>query len=297
MNTNNESPADETPVEASTPEKGTQITYQIPVPGEYEMRVVAFLDIMAWRDLVERSSADAALRARAGGVLAYLKAMHELPASIQEWRRKKTEEAGQVFDPDEGQLQFAQFSDSIIISGDMSQFFSLIFHIWGINRALFYNSSILVRGAITTGLMYHKGSIAFGPAVTAAYELEQKYSIYPRIIFDRELTFAETNARSSQSPFSSWFRKAPDGFWFYDYLHPLLNDPPGFHDKADPELLTQFIIPSMNHSRGIIDQGLRTYSETPRIWEKYRWMADYFNLVVDEFPAASIAKIDLQLGW
>src|SRR5690349_2048124 len=122
MNANNEFPADKIPTQASTPEKGTQFTYQTPVPAEYEMRVVAFLDIMGWRDLVERSSSDAALRARVGGVLAYLKAMHELPPSIQEFRRKKAEEAGRVFNPDEGQLQFAQFSDSIIISGDMSQF-------------------------------------------------------------------------------------------------------------------------------------------------------------------------------
>ncbi len=276
---------------------GTQTVYQIPVPTEYEERAVAFLDIMGWRNLAESSASDPALRAKMGAMLAYLKAMHELPPSIQDWRRQKAEEAGRAFDPDDGRLQFAQFSDSIVISGDAQMFIPLVFNIWGINRALFYNSSLLVRGAVTAGLMYHKGSIAFGPAITAAYDLEQKHAIYPRIIFDPKLSFPENNAVPG-SPLSTWFRKSSDGLWFFDYLNPLMSDTPRLHDAAmQPELLEQFIRPSLNHSSALIQEGLIKYSGLPRIWEKYRWMADYFNIVVGEYPTAKIGEIDVKKLW
>jgi hypothetical protein len=52
MNENDESPAGTTPAQVSALEQRTQITHQIPIPSEYEMRAVAFLDIMGWRDLV-----------------------------------------------------------------------------------------------------------------------------------------------------------------------------------------------------------------------------------------------------
>jgi hypothetical protein len=97
------------------------------------------------------------------------------------------------------------------------------------------------------------------------------------------------------SPLSTWFRKSSDGLWFFDYLNP---DTPRLHDEAThPELLEQFIRPSLNHSSALIQAGLIKYSRLPRVWEKYRWMADYFNIVVGEYPTANIKEIDVKKLW
>lgn len=47
---------------------------------------------------------------------------------------------------------------------------------------LLMKRGIFIRGGITDGPMFHSGSMAFGPALTAAYDLENRSAVTPRIV-------------------------------------------------------------------------------------------------------------------
>jgi hypothetical protein len=295
MNAESDNALNESIPRDSPKSAGTQFTNTVPVPTAYEDRAVAFLDILGWRDLIDRSMGDTGVLSGMGSALTYLKLISELPRPVEDWLRSKSEAAGQPFDPADGRLQFAQFSDSIIISGTASMFLPLIFQVWGINRTLFFHNGLLLRGAITTGLMYHKGSVAFGPALTAAYDLEHKSATYPRVILDPKLTSPTTTSVTQQTvapPFSTWFRQSSDGLWFFDYLNPLLFIPPNFNEEPiHSQMLKEQVVPGLNHARRLICDALVKYSECTKIWEKYRWMADYFNMVNSEYATAEVDPI------
>ncbi len=277
---------------------GQQTTTSVPIPTEYELRVVAFLDIMGWRDLVKLSESDTMWIPRMGGPLTYLKLIGELPRSIEDWLRSRAEAAGHPFDPTEGRLQFAQFSDCIVISGTVELFYQLLFQVRSICQGLFYNNSLLLRGAITAGLMYHKGSVAFGPALTAAYDLERKRAIYPRVIIDpdqlpQNAKPANRHQESEPSPLSTWLRQKTDDLWFLSYLDPMPVPPSLLEEPARSEMMKEIVVPYLIHARKMITNALTTYAGEPRINEKYWWLAEYFNTVNREYPTAGVEAIEL----
>jgi hypothetical protein len=267
-------------------------------PIEYEERIVAFLDILGWRDLIEKSNLDPSLISKMGSALNYLRMVHELPPSIEDWVREKTEAAGKTFDPQEGRLQFAQFSDCIVISGTTDLTIPLLFDVHGLIKALYYHHGLVIRGAVTGGKMFHKGSVAFGPAITAAYDMERLSVSTPRVIIDPKFSIISnitTVDNSAYSPFGNWFRKSSDGMWFFDYLYPLMAS---FDDSLEEStryiLQTQFINPNLNYSYKLISDELSGSVGNPRKREKYIWLAEYFNEVIRDFPAANILPIRIE---
>jgi hypothetical protein len=115
----------------------------------YELRLVAFLDILGWRDIVTSS-------------LEQKGAPQTIAETLMRsvWEGLKIQGAFQAWD-----YQAAAFSDSIIVSlngeaGAAGMLFRIIDHT--INAALM--GGWLVRGGIAFGPMFHRGAIAFGPA-------------------------------------------------------------------------------------------------------------------------------------
>lgn len=274
-------------------EHAKQNTTELPVPTEYEERVVAFLDILGWRRLVDQSTTQKSLVAKMGSALSHLKHIGELPRPVEILLRKGAEAKGKQFGLHEGRLQFAQFSDSIVISGELDLLFALTIEVGRIIQSLFFVDGFLVRGAITKGLIFHRGPVAFGPALTHAYDLGNKRGMPPRVILDPEMT---PKQEDSSSPFadlvSHWFREAPDGPWFLDFLN-LLMVFPGMdvHGEHHQSMLADFIIPPLTRSRELIVEGLKDAADRD-VLSKYVWLAGYFNQVIREHPAADMAPIE-----
>jgi hypothetical protein len=197
-----------------------------------------------------------------------------------------SKDKGQPFVP---YPEFSQFSDCIVLSTKTDRLHRFLFirQVVGINRALFA-MGLLLRGGISKGSTFHKGSIAFGPALTKAYDLEQK-AVYPRIIIDPELepSFLESqNCFDNQgNPFQfQWFRRAPDGFLFLDFLLEVGKELPPH--ATDEELLRRTAT-----SRDLIVAGLEENRYDTRKWEKYRWLAEYFNEIAAEYPGAGFETV------
>jgi hypothetical protein len=268
-------------------DKGQTITYT--APESYEERTVAFLDILGWRELIGKSQTNPEFIQKMGAALTYLKVAHELPRSIEGWLRSRTEAEGKIFDPHEGRLQFAQFSDCILLSGERDLSFMTLFQVWSVIRSLFYNLGFLVRGAVTYGPAYHRGSVAFGPALTAAYDLERKSAIYPRVILDPAITQGfPDHLTPDSSPFASMLRRDRDGLWFFDYLRPLLSMDVG--PELEQQWLDEFIRPNLLYSKQLIEEGASGNVDDSRKKDKYSWLAGYFNAVNVEYPSAKVSS-------
>jgi hypothetical protein len=277
-------------------EEPRSTTTTLSLPTKYEDRLVAFLDILAWREKVKESERDETLIPKLGGILFATKLIADMRTD-QTRRMLKTATDPKDVEPSiYGDVQFAQFSDSIIIStsANNSGIFQLLFEILNLNRSLFYSNEFLLRGGITFGPMFHQGPIAFGPALTDAYDLERKDAIHPRIILDRSLEQAFLGSQktigmdSSPGPSFKWVRRSPDGYCFLDFLQPLIAMS---GEKLHPEIIKGIVAPNFGTARKIITDGLRAHRYVTNIWDKYRWLAEYFNSVISEYPEAAIDSI------
>lgn len=89
------------------------------------------------------------------------------------------------------------FSDCMVLSfSDKDQtdskisWYNLILNIIGILQDFAYKMlchGFLVRGAITSGKLFHERGVVLGPALIEAYELESKRAIIPRILITDEI--------------------------------------------------------------------------------------------------------------
>lgn len=81
----------------------------------------------------------------------------------------------------------------------------------------YLSQSIAMRGGIAYGKLYHHQTDGvFGPAMIKAYELENEFADWPRVVFDRSVIkhFSNKNSLPSIS-----FTNYGDGFWGIDCLN------------------------------------------------------------------------------
>ncbi len=141
------------------------------LPIAYEDRVLAFVDILGWKEAITRSEKDPAVLQGLGAALALLREAPRL------WEHAQK-------NPDIALVPTAtQFSDTLVLSepssdGAASRIAQRVRdYCWRMLLA-----GYLTRGAITLGRLYHDGSVVVGPALVEAHGLEQKVAIYPRIV-------------------------------------------------------------------------------------------------------------------
>jgi hypothetical protein len=142
---------------------------------KYEPRITAFLDILGWRAAVLGSCEAVDGAARLG------LALKVFQAQVQH-----TENLARMGFP--GDLQAIQFSDTIVFSASGSaggefDFFTRQLR-FATDQLLF--NGLLARGGICEGRLFHQGTMAFGPALITAYDLEQ-CAVSPRIIAEEGL--------------------------------------------------------------------------------------------------------------
>jgi len=142
---------------------------------------------------------------------------------------------------------------------------------------------IFVRGGITDGLMYHSGSIAFGPALTAAYELESRIAVTPRIVTPSRSTgeprmmFARDQKTGFRTNF--WRKDTSDNVYFLDVLGSFSGVPEcDLFVEGHPELSTR-----LEDFAKPIQTVVTEHQKSERISSKYRWVRKYYNEIATEF--------------
>jgi hypothetical protein len=236
---------------------------------DYEDRLVAFLDILDFRGMVN-STID--------------KDGNDVPNEIAALEAAyDTIHRNWDSDPNSSK-QVTIFSDSIVISvraDEPSELFWTILEIKHLIMAL-VGQGILVRGALVRGRLLHNEKRVFGPALVEAYLLESKAALYPRIILDRDLTGVARTARSphhskrEEKKFvDSLLEQDSDGMMYVDYF-----------SKAAGELDDpQYDFPVyIGRLANIIRKGLQgsTHPSRADVRIKYFWMRERYHRMVEE---------------
>lgn len=236
----------------------------------YTEKVVAFVDILGFRTHVEESIVDSNK--------AYN--LHEALKSILNWQVEN--ESNETFGLKDIGREITVFSDSIVISYPLDYkggLFHILLDLAHLQIQLM-SYSILLRGGISIGKVYHDGRIVYGPAMIDAYELESKKAIYPRIIITEESlgrgiirTLPPQNSLEEECKFiGGLVKKDIDGYYFLDIL------------RQDSELSDsggEYYLWLLEVRKLIIEQ-LEINKGNPRILDKYNWLVKYFNEVVTD---------------
>lgn len=148
---------------------------------ETETRMVCFMDILGFNELINRYDSD-----MTSTVLQDIQESFEL-AKTQLLERNRTGNEEDVVK----HLKYQTFSDNICISipyfdneaDFLSNFNLLATYVRGFQNVMM-SKRIFMRGGISTGSYYADDNIIFSKGLVNAYYLENKKAIYPRVIID-----------------------------------------------------------------------------------------------------------------
>ena len=184
---------------------------------DYEDRIVAFVDVLGFKDLVDSSKDD-------------VKALRNITSALStlyEWIWKWEADGG------DSSFAFTQFSDSVVLSAlaDTQDSFEMLLQLMLGIVDIAYSNCIIVRGGIARGKLIHDNEMVVGPAMVDAYFLESQIAKYPRIVISEELKtefevnlqeYVDSQPNLTEIPsFNKIFKQDDvDGLWYMDYIDP-----------------------------------------------------------------------------
>lgn len=236
---------------------------------EYKQRVVAFIDILGSKSLIERLPKDKNLHSRFYSALQVIKHLEKIKSLPQKTNLSD--------------LEVSVFSDSIVISGEEENLFSIIWSAGHLQADLLY-LGVLTRGGIAIGKTVHQQGILYGDGMLEAYRLESETAVYPRIIVAAELI----RSRSHQF-LRKWCERDLDGHFFVD---PFKFD--AVAGQAD-ELAADGYDPRFcyfDEVHGHLFKMLETTKSRNHL-AKFKWIADRYNIAAMEFNKSNREKCQL----
>ena len=236
---------------------------------KYEERIVAFVDILGFSSMISKSESS---------IEEYEKIKHALD-TIQRVKKRVDNISAKV----------STFSDSIVISYPINgrdPLFYILIDLIHLQLDLL-QQGVLVRGGIAKGKVRHVQEMVFGPAMVAAYELESKYAVYPRIIVEKEVVdWEKDNYRKQLYGFDSDIKDLEEllkkdqynDVYYIDILR----------QRNEVDYFQDFI--SMLHKvHSIIIDGLKDHNKS--VVMKYIWLKNYFNDVITSSYPSLINKL------
>ncbi len=251
----------------------------------YEKRIIAFIDILGFKDLIKESEKDPTILKSIYEVLNYFKNWEK----SESWNLKtiEIEEDAQK----KGIVNFAIsnksictcFSDSIVVSikisdGDINALFSTLITNISYIGSYSIQKGILLRGAITIGNIIHQeNGILLGQGFIDAYNLESKLASFPRIVVSDKL-IGELNypieVKRNRYPYHQYLTRDKDGCVGFNQLK--------YFEviQSWTEMEKDIIIDALNNIRKVIINGLDYSFEHPSIHLKYQWLKDEYNTLM-----------------
>ncbi|WP_439481932.1 hypothetical protein [Cyclobacterium plantarum] len=250
----------------------------------YELRLIAFIDILGFKEIVKQSETDSSKIQLIFSVLEYLKGWEK----TEKWNLKfvEIEESAQYkglsnFDL-RGKTNTTSFSDSIVVSvkvdknvNEMAS--TLIVNLAYIGTVLL-EKGILIRGGLTIGNIFHTDNgTVFGQGLIDAFLLETKSAKFPRIVLSDKLLNQlnyPLETKRSRYPYHQYLDRFEDGcVGFHQLIYYQVIES---WTEMIPELLTK----SLNKVRKVIISGLDSSFERPEVFEKYKWLKEQYNKLI-----------------
>jgi len=187
-----------------------------PIRPEYKDRLIGFIDILGFSDLLREK----------GATLPFL-----LADIFSEFRREvefvNQNDAMHMFESTQ-YLQVTNFSDCIVFSypSDFDgALYYLLIRLFYLYRD-FAELGFLLRGGVDFGSLFHNAQNLYGPALVSAYNIESKMAVYPRVIIsDNAYNWGiqnrppEHSEKEWRSMIMDFIKLDHDGFRFFNFLN------------------------------------------------------------------------------
>jgi hypothetical protein len=168
-------------------------------PLAYEPRVLLYIDVLGWKELIAQSV--------------------EEPVLIRDLERALSVSDEARSHLSSGAIRWSVFSDHICVSAPGTLGGLGVVSTLGKRFAhLLLEGGFAVRGAIVHGPLVHRSDKIFGPALIDAYQLESTVAFYPRIIFAPSTAEMIAPARAAAQLFGWETRVDRDGVVYLDIL-------------------------------------------------------------------------------
>jgi hypothetical protein len=155
---------------------------------KYDRRIIAFIDILGFREMVKESEYDPTRIEFLYSILDYLKDWNisdkwDLKfVEIEEDAQKKGVHNFDI----RGKTNSTSFSDSIVVSvkvdNNINEMTSTLVANLAYIGAILIEKGILFRGGLTSNIIHTQTGTVFGQGLIDAYLLETKSAKYPRIV-------------------------------------------------------------------------------------------------------------------
>jgi hypothetical protein len=225
----------------------------------YEERYVAFLDILGFGRIVADSNRPSS-RFDADALVAIL---GEIGTRDPDYDK--------IFGDD---FRFQAFSDSIVMSerATVAGFEQITDEITALAEKLLSNG-LLLRGGVAKGLLYHEGSVMFGPAFLDAYRIEATIAKFPRVVLSRDV-YADFKT----------YERLPSRVLLADDGPPYVNVLQTFKEQNKLPKLASIRAASASRLGIACQRALQTLIDEsihePNHYEKLKWFGVYWNSTV-----------------
>ena len=249
----------------------------------YENRLVALVDILGFRELVDESSRNPRVFDEIERFLTR-KVPPRLPSRTEDPNLPHYDRHGES-----NNFRYV-FSDDVVWSApnDSEGLRSLIHDVLEYCSRLLFRGH-LTRGGIVCGQIFHDRHVIFGPALVSAHVLEAQVALYPRILVSEEVvSMASETPLLPESPTAtmgdSWFRRDFDGAYHLD----LLRDPYPFSPILRNHTTADFF-----QSVHATLQSKLSGNLSQRNLSKWRWLAIYFSDVASRIHGLDLRRLPI----
>lgn len=261
----------------------------------YEERFIAFVDILGFGELVNRSAITPDLPQK---ILDALTAMHPteieanlvttvnlelIPAEKVEQARETARYLSSI-QQKMHPVSINYFSDSLVLSARTDDTIAsqmVLDLLTKISAMMWMSHRILLRGGVTVGKLVHiQGGPMFGPAMNQAYYLESKKAHHPRFLIDKHCIERYRTVDTFRL-FESFIQE--DGDYYYASLATafkhILND--SSLTMSGEKVLRKFR-QSMLDAPAEIENLREQFKDDDRVRPKYEWLAKEFEARIPE---------------
>jgi hypothetical protein len=238
-------------------------TEEIPTQSKtlnYDVRYVAFIDILEFQELIAELDKNHNLVSR---IRALLQVVHNPNV------------AGHTFPNSD--LRARSISDAVAISTAVNA--DGLAHMLGNIEILalkLLDRGYFLRGAVVKGLLFHDDQQLFGSGFISAYQLESTISRYPRVMLTNDVVLDIQQYVSQNYPHLSkdQIRNSLDGSRHLHILRPYREDLDRFvNDEAE----CKRVVLCLSGIKSLIERRFDEALDTPARFEKVQWFAKYWN--------------------
>ncbi len=178
----------------------------------YQEKIVAFIDILGFEHLIGDES-----KCKEIGAILHLPSLLQKNGMVKVLKTKD--------------VAMSSISDSLVFSIDVdkpSAMNKLVKLLSAFMQVLLLEFSLLVRGGLAVGKLYHDQTVVYGPALLKARHLENTVANYPRIVMQAPdfessiLSCADTAQVSLKNQFQPGEEELLTLDWLYYFRKPTL---------------------------------------------------------------------------